>query len=190
MPSLSAQVAIIERGRILLTKREDFKVWCLPGGGIEEGESPAQAAVREAREETGLVVEMTRLVGIYSRENVSGHDHAVVFAARPVGGALAPDPHEVDDARFCDPDDLPAPILRWHRQRIADALAGIGGSVAWRQHVNLPLDLTLSRAELYALRDQDSPVVRQIVAEFTREPRPGDDTREVGPPDDNGATVV
>ncbi len=62
---LGVTVAVIDEDRILLTKREDFEVWCLPGGGVDPGESVAQAAIREAREETGLEVQLTRLVGIY-----------------------------------------------------------------------------------------------------------------------------
>ncbi len=45
-------VAIIENEQILLTKRKDFEVWCLPGGHVDAGETVAQAAVREAFEET------------------------------------------------------------------------------------------------------------------------------------------
>ena len=51
----------MEDGRILLAKREDFEVWCIPGGMVEDGESVARAAVREIAEETGLTVELTVL---------------------------------------------------------------------------------------------------------------------------------
>ncbi len=67
MPGLAVNVAVIHEGKILLTKREDFETWILPSGGVEEGESLAQAAIRETKEETGLDVELTRLVGVYSR---------------------------------------------------------------------------------------------------------------------------
>jgi ADP-ribose pyrophosphatase YjhB (NUDIX family) len=60
MINLGVNVAVIEDGRVLLTQREDFPVWCLPGGGVDPGESLAQAAVREVREETGLEVELER----------------------------------------------------------------------------------------------------------------------------------
>src|SRR5829696_4121412 len=61
MPSFGVIVAIMNNGKILLTKREDFEVWCLLGGGVEDGESLAKAAIREAKEETGLDVELTGL---------------------------------------------------------------------------------------------------------------------------------
>jgi 8-oxo-dGTP pyrophosphatase MutT (NUDIX family) len=67
MPGLAVIVAVIDDGKVLLTKREDFEVWCLPGGGVEDGESMAEAAIRETWEEAGIQVELTRLVGVYSR---------------------------------------------------------------------------------------------------------------------------
>jgi ADP-ribose pyrophosphatase YjhB (NUDIX family) len=54
------------RGWILLEKRSDNGMWGPPGGGIEPGESVAQAAMREVREETGLTVEVAGLLGVYS----------------------------------------------------------------------------------------------------------------------------
>ncbi|HLZ55533.1 MAG TPA: NUDIX domain-containing protein [Ktedonosporobacter sp.] len=59
---LHAAAVVIDNGQILLIQREDFKVWALPGGQIEAGESVAQAAIREVREETGIEVELTSLV--------------------------------------------------------------------------------------------------------------------------------
>jgi ADP-ribose pyrophosphatase YjhB (NUDIX family) len=56
-----------EQGRILLTRRADNGQWCLPGGGMEPGESAAEACEREVLEETGLGVRVKRLVGVYSR---------------------------------------------------------------------------------------------------------------------------
>ncbi len=153
MPTLGADVAIIrEDGKIVLTKREDFAVWCLPGGGVDEGESAAQAAIREAREETGLEVELLRLVGIYSKPDWIGRgDHDVVFAARPVGGELVLT-DETLDVGFFDPDDLPDPLMWWHRQRVIDAVRGAAG-VAWRQDVCWPFG-GANRAEIYRLRDE------------------------------------
>jgi 8-oxo-dGTP pyrophosphatase MutT (NUDIX family) len=155
MIMLGANIAVFQSRRILLTKREDFEVWCLPGGVVEVGESIAEAAIREAREETGLSVELLRLVGVYSTvPGVYGADwHAAVFSARPNGGILSPQASEVLDLRFFDPDDLPDGLLWWHRQRIADACQGLGGSACWRQE-SKRAERASSRQELYALRDR------------------------------------
>src|SRR5450755_3023285 len=106
MVNIGVSVAILEGDTILLTLREDFEVWCMPGGQVDEGESLADAARREVREETGLEVELTRLVGTYSRVGLRNH-HSFVFAARIIGGSLTPQPNEVLEARFFPFDALP-----------------------------------------------------------------------------------
>ena len=55
-----------DRGRVLLIQRTDNGLWSLPGGGQEVGESVAETAVRETREETGIRVEVFGMVGVYS----------------------------------------------------------------------------------------------------------------------------
>ena len=55
-----------EQGRVFLTRRADNGQWCLPGGGMESGESISEACEREVWEETGLRVRVKRLVGVYS----------------------------------------------------------------------------------------------------------------------------
>ena len=152
MANFGAGMAILSGGKILLTRREDFHAWCLPGGLVEEGESLAQTALREAKEETGLEVCIERLVGIYSSPERSQHE--IIFAGHPVGGEVNPDPHEVAGAGWFGLDDLPDPIVPWQRQQILDALAGIGGSAAWRQEYTWPFPPELTRADLYRLRDE------------------------------------
>jgi ADP-ribose pyrophosphatase YjhB (NUDIX family) len=62
------------RHKVLLTRRSDNGMWCLPGGMIEAGESVSEACEREVQEETGLLVKIVRLTGIYSDPN-----HLVVY---------------------------------------------------------------------------------------------------------------
>jgi len=154
MPTIGAIVAIIENGRILLTQREDSAVWCLPGGAVEDGESLEQAAAREAFEETGLQVRLTRLVGVYSQPRWHhGGNHFALFAGEPIGGALRLAAGETIDVGFVDRAALPEPLVWWHRQPIVDVLAGVAG-VARVIHGDWPFDQRLTRDELYTLRDQ------------------------------------
>jgi len=180
MSYIGVCVAIIGSGQILLTKREDFEVWCLPGGHTEDGESLAQAALREALEETGLKVELTRLVGVYSRPKWdNGSQHIIVFAARPIGGALKPQEGEVLEARYFDPNELPETIVLGHRQRITDALNGVGGSVVWSHDTPWPFEQGLKREELYALRDRSGLSRQEFYLKFFGHSSPDDDKLEV-----------
>ena len=180
MPTLGVEIAIIRSGQILLTQREDFEAWCLPGGNVDAGESAAQAAVREAREETGLDVQLERLVGIYSMPRWgNGGAHVVVFAARPAGGSLQPQAGEVVAARYFDPDALPEPLFGWHRQRIRDALNGVGGSVAWSQAMAWPFDRDVTRPVLYALRDRSGLSRQGFYLQHFGRPGPEDKKLEV-----------
>ena len=80
--------------KVLLTRRADNGLWCVPGGGMESGESAAEACEREVWEETGLSVRVTRLVGVYSNPDQlvvypdGNRAHFVVmgFEAEIVGG--------------------------------------------------------------------------------------------------------
>jgi ADP-ribose pyrophosphatase YjhB (NUDIX family) len=154
MPSLAVIVAVIDEGRILLTKRDDFEVWCLPGGGVEDGESMAEAAIRETKEEAGIDVELTRLVGVYSRIGGMWNDvHAVLFAAKPVGGALKIQPGETIEVRYFPFEEIPDELLFGHRRRILDAIHEVSG-IAVKQELNLLGESKPTRQELYALRDQ------------------------------------
>jgi ADP-ribose pyrophosphatase YjhB (NUDIX family) len=176
MTGIGVAVAIIRDNQILLIQREDFEVWGLPGGEVDDGESLAQAAIREAHEETGFEVSLTRLVGLYSLPGWTNlNAHIALFAAEISGGELVRQSNETLDARFFAPDDLPDALIWWHRQRIVDALNNVGGSVAWTQHVPYPSGMT--RQELYAHRDQ-SGLSRYDF--FKQMNQPGQEILEVG----------
>lgn len=178
MPILGVQVAIVENGQILLTKRSDFAVWCLPGGALEDGESLAQAAIRETREETGLEVQLTRLIGVYSRPNWrSGGAHEVLFAAEPVGGDLLTTTNETTDAGYFARDALPEPLFRWHYSRIVDALDGRTG-IARLQNIAWPTEI-VDRQDLYHRRDEGHLPMQAFIERFCGPPEPGQDVLEV-----------
>jgi ADP-ribose pyrophosphatase YjhB (NUDIX family) len=180
MPGLGVNTAILQNGKILLTQRTDFEVWCLPGGSVERDESLAQAAVREAREETGLEVQLTRLVGTYSRPGwLDGGLHVIVFAAEVAGGELCPQVEEVLEMRYFGRDELPDAMLLGHYQRALDALDGVTGA-AWFHDAEWPFEPGLTRTELYARRDQSGLSPAEFYLRYVGKPRIQGSRKEVG----------
>ena len=166
MAGLVVNVAVIQDGRILLTQREDFETWILPSGGVEDRESIAQAAIRETREETGLEVELTRLVGVYSRTGNFFSSHIVLFTARPVGGEIRCQEGETIAVEWFPFDQIPSPLSIGHKKRIEDALAGKSGVVVL-QEINLPaFSGNLSRNELMELRDKSGLPRQEFYAQL------------------------
>ncbi|RLF16193.1 MAG: NUDIX hydrolase [Thermoprotei archaeon] len=109
-PVLTVDVVIKYRGGYVLVKRlnEPFKgYWAIPGGIVEYGETVEEAAVREAKEETGLDVKLIGLVGVYSEPNRDprGHYVSVAFLAEAVGGELKASSDAKEVAVFKDPPD-------------------------------------------------------------------------------------
>lgn len=119
-PLVGVGAIIVERDRagydrVVLVKRAHPPIqgqWSIPGGVLEVGELVREAAIREAREETGLIVEPGELLGVYDRilrtpeQRVQYHYVLVDFLCRPVGGELraASDAAEV---RWFKRDELP-----------------------------------------------------------------------------------
>jgi ADP-ribose pyrophosphatase YjhB (NUDIX family) len=124
-------LVFIARGAELLLVRQSHgkRYWSLPGGSMEHGESVEQAAVREAKEETGLDVLLTRLVGLYSKP--AQNAVAICFEAEVVGGSLSEATDEIVECGCFAPDALPEPIRDHLRERIADWQQGRDRAV-WR----------------------------------------------------------
>jgi 8-oxo-dGTP pyrophosphatase MutT (NUDIX family) len=120
----ASAVVTDDAGRLLMQRRRDSGLWALPGGGMEMGESLPGAAVREVREETGLEVEITGLVGTYTDpRHVIAYDDGevrrqfnVCFTARVTGGELAIS-DESTELRFVDPGEL-GDLPMHHTQRL------------------------------------------------------------------------
>jgi 8-oxo-dGTP diphosphatase len=110
-------------GRILLCHRRDADVWNLPGGQVERGETPWQAAIREAREETGLEVSVRRLAFVDYR--LERDELVFTFACAATDGALTLN-EEVDQLAWFAHEELPANIAPRHAERILPALVVSG----------------------------------------------------------------
>jgi len=116
-----------EDGHVLLLRRPDNGLWTIPTGALEKGETATECGIRECREETGVEIEITGLVGVFTTP-----DHVIVYEkdgkvdevrqpvniclhARPVGGVPTTTP-EASEVRWVDPSDLHAydihPALR------------------------------------------------------------------------------
>jgi 8-oxo-dGTP diphosphatase len=119
----NAAIAIIfnsDKSQILLVKRRDVPTWVLPGGGIDEGEAPAMAAVREAFEETGMSVKVVRQVAEYSPVNRLA-SQTYTFECGVLEGELVKG-SETRDVRFFSLVDLPDSFFYIHRDWLQDAL--------------------------------------------------------------------
>ena len=110
-PKIDVRVAAFRDGRILMVRELEDGCWTLPGGWADVGERPSLAAVREAREESGYEVRLTKLAAVFDRD-LHGHPpypfHAykLFFMAEVVGGA-AENSHETADAQFFAEHQLP-----------------------------------------------------------------------------------
>ena len=124
-PKLMVDVIIPSEEGIVLVRRGSGPFegqWALPGGFVEVGETVEAAAVRETEEETGLAVEIARLVGVYSdpERDPRGHNVSVAFLARVVGGDLVA---ASDAAEVSVLDPYSVELAFDHRRIVADARA-------------------------------------------------------------------
>ncbi len=132
-PQLTPKIAVNaivfnENQEVLLAKRTDNGLWCVPGGHVDLGETLAQACLRELREETGLKADIVRLVGVYSdtkgslhiAQGPEWHTVRVSFLCRITGGSVKPS-EETSEIKYFNVRKLPA-LITDHHKRIMDAL--------------------------------------------------------------------
>jgi len=126
----SATIFNETRQKVLLTRRKDNGLWCLPGGHMESGESVEECCVREVFEETGLQVRVKRLTGVYSNPDQlviypdGNQAHFVVmnFEVEIVEGELSLSDETSETGYFSLGEIESMPMHDRHTDRIADAL--------------------------------------------------------------------
>lgn len=115
LPLVGVGAIIIEGNRVLLVKRAHPPLqaqWSIPGGVLEVGEFVRDAAIREAREETGLIVEPGELLGVYDRvlrneeQRVQYHYVLIDFLCRAIGGELCA-ASDAEEVRWFTREELP-----------------------------------------------------------------------------------
>lgn len=127
----AAAIFDVSGERILLTQRADNGQWCLPGGGMEPGESIAEGCTREVREEIGLPVRITRLIGVYSSphritEYADGNRFqfvSLLFEADPFDRAVHLNEECLAWGYFTQDEANELDMLDSHRERLPDAFA-------------------------------------------------------------------
>ena len=105
-------------GRLLLIQRADSGVWLYPTGWADIGYSPAEVAVKEVWEETGIRCEVVQPIAIHDGLRLGFSRiplYSIVFHCRAVGGTLSPHPEECLDAGWFGRDELPDPIVSFDR---------------------------------------------------------------------------
>ncbi len=106
-------------GELLLVQRADSGYWLYPTGWADVGYSPAEVAVKEVWEETGMKTEVVRMLGVYDGMRLGFTRipmYSTVFQLRVIGGSLTPHPLECSDVGFFAEDALPHPLIgvdRW-----------------------------------------------------------------------------
>jgi 8-oxo-dGTP diphosphatase len=114
-----------DQNSVLLQKREDFRVWSIPAGRMEDGETREQAGIRETREETGYLVQPGQFVGEYWRPQMPrGGDVMYVYVAHVTGGNPQDRGWEAVAVDWFDVDHLPRNTVRFTREYLADLKGG------------------------------------------------------------------
>ncbi len=137
-PGTAAVILNTARDSVLLHLRNDHPMWSLPGGPPDFGESFAQGIIREVKEETGLVVEIVRLIGVYSEpefwtfsypDGNRAHAFAAAFECKVLSGELAANMTDSLEVKWFAVDDLPGNLMPMHPKVITDCIYGKEGVI-------------------------------------------------------------
>lgn len=135
MLGCSATLFDATRSKLLLTRRTDNGRWCLPGGAFDPGESVSEACVREVFEETGLIVEVVRLLGVYSNPHrmiryADGNQYHIVslnFEVALLGGELGLSNETTEVGYFSEAEIATMDVIDPHVERLATIWANEPG---------------------------------------------------------------
>lgn len=129
-PGVAAVIFNAQR-QVLLVRRNDNGLWSLPSGHLEIGETVIEAIKREIQEETGLIVDVKKLIGVYSDpvsqvfsypSGATTHFITLSFLCCITGGCMQADYSEIAEVAFFDISNLPINLLKMHPQWLTDAL--------------------------------------------------------------------
>jgi ADP-ribose pyrophosphatase YjhB (NUDIX family) len=128
IPTVSV-IIFDDRQRVLLVRHSEGNDWTTPGGMVEPYELPSNAALRETWEETGLIVELSHIIGVFGGDvcvtTYSNGDTiswiATLFSGNPVGGILQPDGEETLEVRYFERTELNEVPCKPHIRLFLDA---------------------------------------------------------------------
>lgn len=126
-------IVVDQHGNVLLIKRNDTRTYAPPGGGVDAGELPSDAAVRELREETGLIVLPVRLAALTYLPLAPNGYLGFTFRCLLRGGDLTPS-EESPVVGFVKPHPLPRRMSSFHRERVEKTLHHVGERPLFFQH--------------------------------------------------------
>lgn len=128
-PLLTVDALIIYEGKIVLIRRKNppFKgLYALPGGFVEVGETVEQAAIREAKEETGLDIRLIKLLGVYSDPSRDPRGHTVSVCYLAIGSGNLKAGSDAKDTGLFSPNEIPK-LAFDHNKIIENAASDVDG---------------------------------------------------------------
>ena len=127
-PVVAVDGAVFDgEGHLLLAQRADSGEWCMPGGAADVGESPSAGAVREVKEETGLDVRATRVIGVFDNQAfgipspLGRQAYYLVFECEVLGGMLRPSIETTDFLWATEDEAMALPLFKTHVKKIPAA---------------------------------------------------------------------
>lgn len=132
-PKIGVDGAVFnQEGDILLIRRKDTRLWAMPGGAVEIGESPSVAVVREVQEETGVIMKPLSVVGVFDnwmdRRELAHHLYHVVIRGFLAGGGIRIQESEILEASWCNPTELPD-SMAFHPGHYGRVVHAVGGAI-------------------------------------------------------------